>query len=441
MRLKGELQVGALERTLTEIVRRHEVLRTRFVSINGEPRQQVMPAEEVKLEVTDLSSLSEPEREARVREMARAEIHEPFALASGPLLRAKLLRLGDEEHVVVLTMHHIVSDGWSVGVLINEVATLYNAYSRGDESPLAELPVQYKDFAVWQRGWLQGEELERQLDYWRGHLGGELPVLELPTDRPRPAAPTYRGAQLLFHLPPELTAELNELSRREGVTLFMTLLAAFQTLLFRYSGQEKIVVGSPIANRNFIQTEGLIGVFINQLVLHSEPGRNPLFSDFLKTVKQICFGAYAHQDLPFEKLIEELQPVRDTSRPAVFQVEFGVQNAPTSAITLSNLNLEPLKLENETSRYDLTLWMTQGGNKLSGLWTYNTDIFDESTIAMMGDHFSVLLESIVRNPATRLTNLEMLTEDEKTEKKLKTTHSEESALKRLSAARGKRTAL
>ena len=439
VRLKGELRIDALERTLSEIVRRHQVLRTRFVSVGGEPRQEVLPAEDVKFVVTDLSSLNETERESTVREVATAEIHEPFDLASGPLLRVKLLRLSDEEHVVVLTMHHIVSDGWSIGVLIKEVATLYDAYSRGDESPLAELPVQYKDFAVWQRGWLQGEELERQLDYWRGHLGGELPVLELPTDRPRPAVPTYRGAQLLFHLSHELSAELNELSRREGVTVFMTLLAAFQTLLFRYSGQEKIIVGSPIANRNFIQTEGLMGVFINQLALHSEPGRNPLFSDFLRTVKQVCFGAYAHQDLPFEKLIEELQPARDTSRPAVFQVEFGVQNAPMSAMTLPNLSLEPLRLENETSRYDLTLWMTQGGNKLSGLWTYNTDIFDESTIAKMGNHFSVLLESIVKNPATRLTNLEMLTEDEKTEKKLKTTHSEESALKRLSAARGHRS--
>src|SRR5262249_12122101 len=197
VRLKGELQVGTLERTLSEILRRHEVLRTRFVSVSAEPRQEIMPAEDVKLALTDLSSLSDTEREARVREVATAAIREPFDLAQGPLLRVKLLRLGDEEHVVVLTMHHIVSDAWSIGVLIKEVATLYNAYSRGDESPLSELPVQYKDFAVWQRGWLQGEELERQLEYWRKQLGGELPVLELPTDRARPAAPSYHAAQLL----------------------------------------------------------------------------------------------------------------------------------------------------------------------------------------------------------------------------------------------------
>jgi amino acid adenylation domain-containing protein len=440
VRLKGELRVDALERTLSEIVRRHEVLRTRFVNTGGEPRQEVLPPAEVKLAITDLGHLSESDREIAVHEMATTEIRKPFDLSHGPLLRVKLFRLGEQEHVVVLTMHHIVSDGWSIGVLIKEVGTLYDAYSRGEESPLAELPVQYKDFAVWQRGWLQGEELERQFDYWRKLLGSELPVLELPADRPRPAKPSYHGAQLLYRLSPELTAGLNELSRTEGVTLFMTLLAAFQTLLFRYTGQERIIVGSPIANRNFIETESLIGVFINQLALPSEPGRNPLFTDFLKTVKQVCLGAYAHQDLPFEKLIEELQPVRDTSRPQVFQVEFGIQNAPTATMRLPNLNLEPLKLENETSRYDLTLWMAEGSSQMTGLWTYNTDIFDQATIERMANHYSVLLESILKNPAARLTNLEMFTEDEKAEKKLKTTHTEERALRRLSAARGKRTA-
>jgi amino acid adenylation domain-containing protein len=438
VRLKGELRVGALERTLSEIVRRHEVLRTRFVSVSGEPRQEVMPAADVTLAATDLGSLSETEREAAVREAAIAESRDPFDLAMGPMLRVKLLRLGEEEHVVLLTMHHIVSDGWSMGVLIKEVATLYEAYSQDAESPLTEPPIQYSDFAVWQRGWLQGEELERQLEYWRKQLGGELPVLELPADRARPAAPSYRGAQLSFRLSPEVSAGLKELSRREGVTLFMTLLAAFQTLLFRYTGQERIIVGSPIANRNFIQTEGLIGVFINQLVFPCEPGRNPLFSDFLKNVKQVCLGAYAHQDLPFEKLIEELQPVRDTSRPPLVQVEFGIQNAPTPPMKLSNLKLEALNLANETSRYDLTLWMSEWTGALTGWWTYNTDIFDQSTIVKMENHFSVLLESIVRNPATRLTNLEMLTEEEKADIRLKSTHTEESALRKLSAARGKR---
>ena len=254
------------------------------------------------------------------------------------MLRVKLLRLSDEEHVVLLTMHHIVSDGWSMGVL-KEVATLYEAYSQGAESPLPELPMQYADFAVWQRGWLQGEELERQLAYWREQLGGELPRLELPTDRERPAVPSYRGAQLGFRLSPEVSAGLKELSRREGVTLFMTLLAAFQTLLHRYSGQEDIVVGSPVAGRNYRETEGLIGFFVNTLALRTDLSGEPTFVELLQRVKEVCLGAYAHQDVPFEKLVEELQPERDLSRSPLFQVMFGLQNVPQTAARLGELEL------------------------------------------------------------------------------------------------------
>src|SRR6185369_11718513 len=270
-----------------------------FVNVGGEPRQEVMPAAGVKLAVTDLSHLDQEGREVAVRREASAESSEPFELAHGPLLRVKLLRLSDQEQVVLLTMHHIVSDGWSMGVLIREVATLYAAYSQGFESPLAELSIQYKDFAIWQREWLQGKELEQQLGYWRDQLAGELPVLELPADGARPAVSSYCGAQLAFSLRSEISAELKELSRREGVTLFMTLLAAFQTLLHRYSGQEDIVVGSPVAGRNYAETENLIGFFVNTLPLRARVRGELPFVELLQQVKDVCLGAYAHQDVPF----------------------------------------------------------------------------------------------------------------------------------------------
>jgi hypothetical protein len=434
VRLKGELDIAALERTLSEIVRRHEVLHTRFVSVGGEPRQEVRADARVNLAVVDLSKLDETERDAAVKQAARAESGEPFDLAHGPLLRIKLLRLSDEEHVALLTMHHIVSDGWSMGVLIKEVATLYDAFRKGEESPLKELPIQYGDFAVWQRGWLQGQQLEQHLDYWRRQLPGKLPVLELPADRPRPAVPTYRGAQLTCRLSPGLSAGLKEFSRREGVTLFMTLLAAFQTLLYRYTGLARVIVGSPIANRSRVETESLIGVFINQLVFPSEPGKNSRFRDFLKTVKQTCLGAYAHQDLPFERLIEELQPVRNGSHSPLFQVEFGIQNAPLPQASLPSLLLEALNVENETSRYDLTLWAADGG-ELTESWTYNSDLFDAPTIDRMAKRFTVLLESILANPETRLSNLAMLTEEENAERKLRATQTEKRALRKLTATR------
>src|SRR5262249_13715177 len=299
VRLVGELHVEVLERTLSEIVRRHEVLRTRFVNADGEPRQQVLEAMPLKLALTDFSNLSDADHEAVVRQMMRTESSEPFDLADGPMLRVKLLRLGDEDHVVLLTMHHIASDGWSMGVLIKEVAALYAAYSRGEESPLTELPVQYADFAVWQRDWLQGGELERQLSYWRRQLS-ELPVLELPTDHARPAMQSYEGASLGFRLSAEVSAGLKELSRCEGATLFMTLLAAFQTLVHRYSGQNEIVVGTPIAGRTHHEIEPLIGFFVNTLVLRSRVNPKESFRELLAQVREVCLGAYAHQEVPFE---------------------------------------------------------------------------------------------------------------------------------------------
>ena len=412
VRLNGDLNVSALERTLSEIVRRHEVLRTRFVNVSGAPRQEVLEAEAVLLPVTDLRELAEAERETPVREAAIAESREPFDLAHGPMLRVKLLRLGAEEHVVFLTMHHIVSDGWSIGLLIKEVAALYGAYNEGAASPLAELPVQYGDFALWQRGWLQGQELERQLEYWRQRLGGKLPVLELPADRPRPALQSYRGARLGLRLPAELSEALKELSRREGATLFMTLLAAFQILLHRYSGQREIVVGTDVANRNYRETEGLIGFFVNQLVLRTEMSGEPTFVELLRRVKEVCLGAYAHQDVPFEKLVEELQPERDLSRSPLFQAKLVLQNAPRESLRLGELRLAPVGVEGVTAQFDLMLMMVDG-NELSGVLEFNTDLFEERTIARLGKQFAELLQSIVAEPNGRIGMLELETEAER----------------------------
>jgi len=412
VKLTGELHIAALERTFNEIVRRHEVLRTRFEIVEGEPRQEVLDAARTKLEVTDLSSLSEVDREAALTQALRAENRKPFDLAHGPMLRVKLLRLDDHEHVLLLTMHHIVSDEWSKAVFIREVATLYEAYRNGLESPLPELKVQYADFAVWQRDWLQGEGLAKQFAYWRKQLGGMLPALELPADRPRPAEQTYRGAEVSLRLTPELSAGLKELSRREGVTLFMTLLAVFQTLLHRYGGQPEIVVGSPIAGRNYAQTEELIGFFVNTLALRTDLSGAPTFVELLKRVKEVCLGAYTHQDLPFEKLVEELQPERDLSRSPLFQTMFVLQNVPSSDVQLPGLKLSRVGNENATARFDLTLLLQEKGEELQGSLQYSTDLFEQPRIERMLRHFEMLAHGIVANPEQQLSQLPMLDEEE-----------------------------
>src|SRR6185312_9437329 len=409
MRLKGELKLEALDRTVSEIVRRHEVLRTKFLSESGEPWQEVTALGEVKLAVTDLSGFDEAGREAAIEELAKAEGEVLFDLAHGPLLRVKVLRLSAQDHVVALTMHHIVSDGWSMGVLIKEVTSLYDAYSRGTESRLPELPIQYADFAVWQREWLQCEELERQLSYWRRQLD-QLPVLELPSDRPRPAVLNYRGAQLDVSLPPELVAGLKDLSSRAGVTLFMTLLAAFQTLLHRYSGQREIVVGTAIANRNHAETEGLIGFFVNTLVLRADMGGQPSFLELLRQVKEVCLGAYAHQDVPFEKLVEELQPERDLSRSPLFQTMFILQNLGQQqwSAGMNGLQVSGLRGETKTAKLDLLVSANERPQGLELNVDYSTDLFDGTRIARMMRHFEVLLQGIVAQPEQRLWELPLL---------------------------------
>jgi Condensation domain len=303
VRLTGALSASALEASLNEIVRRHESLRTTFSAVNGQPMQVIAPTLSMALPVTDVRGQSEAEREAQVRKLVAEDAMRPFDLARGPLFRVRLLRLGAEEHVMLFSMHHIISDEWSLGVLVRELATLYEAFCQDRPSPLPELPIQYADFARWQREWLQGEALESQLAYWRHQLGDSLPALQLPFDRPRPAAQSYRGAAHSFVMSAEASASLKALSRQEGMTLFMTLLAALQTLLHRYTGQDEIVVGTDIANRNQLETEGLIGFFVNHLVLRTKLGGNPTFRQLLRRVREVTLGAYAHQDLPFDKLV------------------------------------------------------------------------------------------------------------------------------------------
>ncbi len=414
VRITGPLDVGVLERSLNEIVRRHEVLRTTFAAVEGRPIQVIAPELHLPLPIVDLRSLPKARREAEALRLATEEAQRPFDLARGPLIRALLLRLDEEEHIALLTVHHTVSDGWSTGVFMGEMAALYEAFAAGKPSPLPELPIQYADFAVWQREWLQGEVLERQLAYWKEQLAGLPPILELPTDRPRPAFQTFRGDYQTFTLPEELTQAIKDLCQREGVTLFMTLLAAFQTLLSRYSGQDDISVGVPIANRTRAEIEGLIGFFVNTLVMRTKLDGNPTFREVLKRVREVALGAYAHQDLPFEMLVDALQPERDMSHSPLFQVAFALQSTPARAVALprSGLTLEPVEAHSGTAKYDLTLYMDEEGDRLSGSLEYNTDLFDADTIRRMLGHFQTLLEAVVADPDRPIAQLPLLTESE-----------------------------
>ncbi len=412
-RLTGSLNTLALEQSLNEIVRRHEALRTTFAARDGRPIQMIAPTLALTLTINDLTHLPRLEQKAKLEQLAVEQVQRPFNLAQGPLLRVVLLKLGEEEHSLILTMPHIVSDGWSMGVLNRELAALYTAFSAGQPSPLVELPIQYADYVCWQREWLQGEALDSQLAYWKQQLGGSLPVLELPTDRPRPAVQTFRGATHSFILPVALTESLQALSRREGATLFMTLLAAFKTLLYRYTGRENIVVGIPIANRNRPEVEELIGFFVNTLVLRTDLAGEPTFRELLGRVREVTLGAFAHQDLPFEKLVEVLHPERDMSRNPLFQVMFAFQNTPMEPLILPGLAVSPVEIDSKTAQFDLTLFLEETGQGLKGMVEYNTDLFDATTIERMVKHYQVLLEGVVDNPEQRLWQLPLLTEAER----------------------------
>src|SRR3990172_5937896 len=413
VRLSGALNIEALQKTLDAIVARHEVLRTTFVSVDGGPVQVIAESRSVEMSVIDLSEWPKAEQGAEVQHLLDEEAKRPFNLSQDLMLRATLLRLGEQDHVLLLVMHHIASDGWSMGVLFRELSALYGAFSSGGPSPLPELPIQYADFAHWQRQWLQGEVLESQLSYWKKQLNGSLPVLELPTDHPRPPVQTFLGAWQSLVLPKALSESLKALSRQEGVTLFMTLLGAFQTLLHRYASQDDVVVGTPVANRNRAEIEGLIGFFVNTLVMRTDLSGNPSFRELLAQVREVALGAYAHQDLPFEKLVEELHPKRDLSRNPLFQVGFVLQNAGRQALELLGLTLNPLEVGSGTAKFDLTLSMVEGAEGLRGTLEYNTDLFDAATVTRMLGHYQRLLEGIVANPEQRISDLPLLTEAER----------------------------
>jgi len=397
-RVTGRLNVAALEQSLSEIVRRHEALRTTFTAVDGQPIQVIAPSIALTLTIIDLGEHPETEREAFAQQISTEEAQKPFNLATKPLFRGKLLRLAETEYVLLLNMHHIISDGWSFDIFFRELAELYEAFSTNKPSPLPELPIQYADFAHWQRQWLQGEVLESQLNYWKQQLGGSLPILQLPTDYPHPPVQTYPGAYRSLELPLNLTQALKTLSQQEGVTLFMTLLAAFQILLSRYSGQEDIIVGIPITGRNQVETEGLIGFFVNSLAIRTNLSGNPTFRQLLSQVREVTLGAYDHQDLPLEKLTEEIRPERDFSRSPLFQVMFAFQNTPSQPWELPGLIITPLEIHNGTSKFDLTLDLKETSEGIKGGIEYNTDLFKAETITRMLGHFQALLEGIVAKP-------------------------------------------
>ena len=412
IRLEGSFDARALESSLNEIIRRHEILRTTFMFVDGQPVQVISPSQTLTMPVVDLSGLRTAEREAELWRLSTAEARRTFNLTQGPLFRVTLLRLSEEECVVLLSMHHIVSDGWSIGILIQEIAELYQAYSKGRPASLPALPIQYADFAHWQRHWMQGEVLAAELSYWKKQLEGAPPILELPTDRPRPAVQSFRGAQQSFTLSKRLSDSLKALTNAEGVTMFMTLLAAFQTLLFRYTGQSDISVGTVVAGRNHLGLENLIGFFLNSLVLRSDLSGNPTFRELLKRVRATTLESYAHQNVPFEKLVDELQTERNLSYNALFQVMLIVQNTPVQGLQLPGLKLTPVATEFGTSKLDLTLTLEETQAGLVGSLEYSTDLFDSETIAHLLRHFETLLESIVVNPDRRLLDLSLLDETE-----------------------------
>jgi amino acid adenylation domain-containing protein len=411
VRVEGPVDVEALRKTLQELVRRHESLRTMFINVDGEPRQEIAASMNVSLPIVDLSTLPEDERDEAAVEFSSAQAQQTFDLSSGPLLRAALIRLSAETHVFALTLHHIISDGWSVGVLVREAMTLYEAYAAGKESPLEELPVQYADYAVWQRDWLRGDVLENQLQYWRNLLGDLPTAIELPTDYARPPVQSFRGDNITFALSEELTAKLKEISKQADVTLFMTLLAAFRILLYRSTGQEAIAIGTPIANRQDSAIEDLIGFFVNTLALRIDVTGDLTFKELLSRVREVTLGAYAHQDVPFEKLVEELQPERVRNLHPLFQVMFAMQNTPRSGLNLPGLTFSTQEFEHGATHFDLECHMSETDNRLYGQIIFSTDLFRRESVERMVQHFQKLLEGI--NADARIATLPLFTEAEK----------------------------
>ena len=415
--MSGGLNVEALQRSIDTIVARHAVLRSTFEVVDGHPIQVAAPALSIQVPVVDLRLCSAAEQHAASERIALREAKRPFDLTEGPLFRATLLRLGDNEHVLLLSSHHIVMDGWSMGVFNRELAALYGAFIVNRSSPLPDLPMQYRDYALWQREQSQRDMLGSQLRYWKAQLAG-LTALALPADRLRPPARSYKGARETFQVSAEAATQLKVLGQQHGATLFMTLLAAVNVLFHRCTGQSDIVVGSPVANRTTPELEPMIGLVVNALVLRTDMSGNPTFREVMARVREVCLGAYAHQDVPFEKLVEEMQLTPDTRHNPLFQVAFTLHNTPDQAPTLTGMrttpfatgSVSPFDRGNDTAKFDLTVSMIETGGVIKGLLEYSTDLFDRATIQRMAGHFRTLLHSIAANPAQRLADFAPLTE-------------------------------
>ncbi len=413
LRITGNLNHDALKSAIIEIVRRHEVLRTRFQAIDDTPVQIVEPDINFQLEITDWQHLSPTQQETELQKYAQQEVAKPFNLTTGHLLRVSLLKFSPAESILLVTMHHIISDGWSIGVFIRELSTLYTAYSQNEASPLTELPIQYADYSIWQRQWLSGETLENLLFYWKQQLAGAPPSLELPFKKEEGEIRSGQSKTESFTVSPTVAEKLQALSRQAGVTLFMTLLAALQTLLYRYTNSEDIVVGTDIANRNRAETESLIGFFVNLLVLRTNLSGNPTFKELLKRVREVTLGAYAHQDLSFAKLVDVLRPERKANTTPLFQVLFVLQNAPMPEFKLPNLTIAPFIIDTGATRFDLAIFVEETETGIAWNLRYSTDLFDLQAIAQMSAHLQTLLTNIANNPDTQIKDLEMLTESEK----------------------------
>jgi hypothetical protein len=411
-------------------------LRTTFTLQDARPVQRIAPGEVLSVPLVDLSALPRPAADLAVRELVRFEARRSFDLAVGPLFRFALLRMAEQDHVLMLVIHHIVWDGWSMVVFSRELTTLYEAFTRGEPSPLPELAIQYADFAEWEREWLQGDALEEHLAYWKRQLGGNPPVLLLPTDRPRSAVQTFRGRRMPLALPADLSAAMRSLSRRQGATLFMTLLAGFKSLLHGYTGEMDLVVGTDVAHRSHVATESLIGFFVNQLVLRTDLSGDPTFAEVLGRVRETALAAYAHQDLPFDKLVGALQWERDFGQTPLFQVKFVLQNAPAVGRGFSGLALLPLEIDRETSKFDLLFNVIDAESGIAGSVEYNTDLFDAPTIERLLRRWEDLLRAAVARPEARLSELAgNLAREERLERASR--HRERSQL-RLEQLRGSR---
>ena len=400
--LTGQLEVAALKRSLNRIVARHEVLRTCFLQRAGSPFQQVLETLELDLPLIDLSELTSEQRRQQSHRISTAEANRGFELSRAPLLRALLIKEADQDHVLVVTMHHIISDGWSIGVMVRELGEIYRAEIEGREAKIEELQVQYGDFAEWQREWLKGEVLEREMEYWKEQLSDAPHILNLPTDYPRRETLSARGSTQQFFLDESFSEAIRALGSEEAATPFMVLMSAFQLLLYRYSGQDNFLIGADVAGRNRAQIEPLIGFFINMLVTRADVSGDPTFRGLLRRVRDMAIAAYAHQDMPFDKIVEELQPARNLSYTPLFQVVFNFNSALNLSLELPGLQIRSQPYDFDLVRFDLSLYMSAVGRGFVGSWKYRADLFKPETIQRLNARFEALLREVVARPDARL---------------------------------------